>query len=70
MENLEKRVIALEEKFSHQDYLLNELNLIVSKQDLMITKLVEHIKNINTGGEGDAKSLNIDNLKDEIPPHY
>ena len=68
MNNLEKRINELEIKFSYQDDLLNELNLIVANQQVKIKEMSEVIQAIsaqtaNSGGQGS-------NPKNERPPHY
>ena len=68
MKNLEERVNDLEIKFSYQDELINELNLIVADQQKYIEAHKKVIKElVNT--EGEAKMGNT-SLKDERPPHY
>lgn len=69
MDQLDKRLIDLEIKFTHQEELLNELNQIVAKQQLYIEKLVEEVKLLR---ESHSKSeiQGTRSLKDDIPPHY
>lgn len=69
MEQLDKRLIDLEIKFTHQEELLNELNHIVAKQQLHIEKLT---KEIVTLAEMLSKSEvhSTRTLKDDVPPHY
>lgn len=65
MEELERRVIALEEKYSHQDRLVSELNSMVAKQEQVIEELVSYIQESK-----DRQSSENRNLKDDLPPHY
>ena len=65
---MEERLIELEVKFSHQDELLSELNILVSKQEVMIEGLALELKKYSE--QGATKGLTIDTLKDEVPPHY
>jgi uncharacterized coiled-coil protein SlyX len=65
MKELEERLIALEEKFSYQDELVNELNKIVSDQQSTISFLVKELK-----GLSEMANSGSSNLKDEKPPHY
>lgn len=69
MEELDKRLIDLEIKFTHQDELLQELNQIVAKQQIIIEKMAREIISLN---ELYTKSDIQGNrtLKDDIPPHY
>lgn len=69
MEDLDKRLIDLEIKFTHQDELLNELNQIVAKQQIIIERLTKEVIGLN---ELFTKSDIQGNrtLKDDIPPHY
>lgn len=69
MNELEKRLIDLEIKFTHQEEFLNELNLIVVKQQATIEKMAKEIlslRDIQEQGHVDANRT----LKDEVPPHY
>ena len=66
---LEKRVIALEEKFSYQDHLVDQLNKIVTSQQLVIDKLQKDVLELKlsqtSGGNQGPRTL-----KDDVPPHY
>ena len=66
MKELEKRLIALEEKFSYQDEIVNELNKIVADQQGTISFLVKEIKGLSEM----ANSGSSANSADEKPPHY
>ncbi len=66
---IEKRVIALEEKFSYQDHLVDQLNQIVTSQQLVIDKLQKDVLELKlsqtSGGNQGTRTL-----KDDVPPHY
>lgn len=66
MSDLEKRINDLESKFSFQEELVNELNLIVAEQQGEIKTLTETIKYLkdSAGQDGQNTSMN------ERPPHY
>lgn len=69
---IEERIDMLEIKFMEQDLLLNELNLIVTKQQAIIDSLIKIIKEKNennTPAVENSKSL-FEQLKDDKPPHY
>lgn len=70
--DIEKRLIALEERYSHQEHLIGQLNEVVTKQEFVIDELVEHLRTLVAGANEDSSSekLTLDNLKDYKPPHY
>lgn len=67
--NDEKRITDLEIRFSHQDHFLEQLNEVITKQQITIERLEKEIldlkRNLNTGAVDGTRSL-----KDDIPPHY
>ena len=69
---IEKRLIALEERYSYQENLINELNEVITKQEFVIDELIRHVNNLIAGAnaESSAEKLTLDNLKDYRPPHY
>lgn len=69
MDQLDKRLIDLEIKFTHQEELLDELNKIVAKQQLYIEKLVEEVKLLRDS-YSKSEIQGTRSLKDDIPPHY
>jgi SlyX protein len=69
MEN-EKRITELEIKFSYQEELLVELNLIVSNQSLIIDRLVKEMHSIKITISEQKEGSEEVNLSDEVPPHY
>lgn len=66
---IEKRVTALEEKYSYQDHLVDQLNRIVSGQQQIIDKLQKDVLelklSLNSGSNQGTRTL-----KDDVPPHY
>ncbi len=63
-----KSITELEIKFSHQDFLLDQLNKIVADQQLAIEKLQQEVKEIKLSQSDSASSQR--SLEDDIPPHY
>lgn len=65
---LEEKIRNLEEKFSHQDYLLDQLNKIISQQQKIIETLQSDIIELKLSqGENNSQSRT---LEDDVPPHY
>ena len=65
---IEERLTALEIKFSHQDFLVDELNKMVSDQQQLIDKLIKEIQNLKVSIDGNTQSTRT--LEDDVPPHY
>ena len=63
----EQRLIDLEIKFSHQDYLIEELRQTVHEQYLVINKLEKTLKAITDRLE--LADIDI-KTNHEKPPHY
>lgn len=65
----DERIINLEIKFAHQDDFLEQLNQVVTRQQMIIERLEKEIldlkKNVNTNGVEGSRSL-----ADDKPPHY
>ena len=65
---LKERIKNLEVKFSHQDFLLDQLNKMVSNQQLAIEKLQNEILELKlTQSESGSTPRS---LEDDVPPHY
>jgi SlyX protein len=65
---IEERVKDLEVKFSHQDYLVDQLNRIVTNQQIIIEKLQKDILELKLSqSENGSQTIS---LQDEVPPHY
>jgi len=65
MNEIEKKIIDLEIKFTHQDDLIDQLNKIVTKHEFTIDKLFKDINDLKlalSSGQGE--------LTNEKPPHY
>ena len=67
---LEERLVALEEKYTHQDHLVDQLNKIVAKQEVMIEGLAYEIEELKRNLQSATQGGHVTNLKDEVPPHY
>jgi SlyX protein len=65
---LEERIINLEIKFSHQEMLLEQLNLIVTEQQMVIEKMLSELKELKLAQPDQGAQQR--SLKDEVPPHY
>ncbi|MES2526458.1 MAG: SlyX family protein [Bdellovibrionota bacterium] len=67
---MEKRLIELEIRFSHQDDFLSQLNEVVTEQQTRIARLEKEIldlkKNMNSEAGVDSRRT----LLDDKPPHY
>lgn len=70
MSDLEDRIVALEEKFSHQDELVFELNKIVADQQNLIVELIKEVGSLGEMAKSSQGSMNMASLKDDVPPHY
>jgi SlyX protein len=64
----DKRIEDLEIKFSHQDFLLDQLNKIVANQQLAIEKLQQEIVELKLSQSDDVSKGRT--LEDDVPPHY
>ncbi len=68
MKELEERINNLEIKFSYQDELINELNLIVTDQQIQIEMMAKALQGLlDSQSQG---GVNNSSLKDDRPPHY
>lgn len=66
---LEGRVTDLEIKFSHQDELVNQLNKIITLQQLSIEKLQKDVMELKLSQNENASGAGR-TLADDVPPHY
>ena len=65
---LEEKIKNLEVQFSHQDFLLDQLNKIVANQQLAIEKLQKELLELKLSqSENSAQNRT---LADDVPPHY
>lgn len=64
------RIINLEIKFAHQDDFLEQLNQVVTRQQVMLERLEKEIldlkRNVNSGNGVEGSR----SLADDKPPHY
>jgi SlyX protein len=66
--NTEQRLTELEVKLSYTEDLLDELNLVIYRQQLQIDALTAQIATMRQQmPEAGAAQRN---LRDELPPHY
>lgn len=65
----ERRLTELEIKASYSDDLLEQLNMLVYRQQQQIDMLLQELQRLRLhmpeGGSGAPR-----NLRDELPPHY
>jgi len=68
---LEARVTALEERFTHLERLVDQLNLVLTEQQATLERLARHIDHLreaaasNGGAGGEAGTS-----EEPPPPHY
>ena len=71
-DDTDQRLMALEIKASYSDDLLEQLNLLVYRQQLQIDALAQQLQQMGDrlpeAGSGGAAAPR--NLRDELPPHY
>lgn len=65
----DERITNLEIKFTHQDDLVDQLNRIVSNQQMIIEQLQKDVLDLKLIFADKDVSGNR-SLKDDIPPHY
>ena len=67
--HLEQRLNDLEIKFSYAENLLDQLNLVIYRQQQQIDDLARELRRLRqqVPEGGGAAPLN---LRDELPPHY
>lgn len=64
-DDIEKRLIDLEVRYTHQEDLLMQLNEVVGKQGQIIDKLKAELKELKlNSSQSDRSMIN------EKPPHY
>jgi len=66
--DINKRIDDLEIKMTYQEELLNELNIIVAKQQDIIERLIKESQQGSTADS--AQGSLFEQLKSEKPPHY
>lgn len=66
----EERIIELETKLVFQDETINELNNVITDQQLQLDQLREEIRILNLRITSMAESVVNPNEKEPPPPHY
>lgn len=66
----EERLVEIETKLAHQEYLLNELNDVVAKQQETIMRLEERYGTLVDRVRSISEALPAGGPQDERPPHY
>lgn len=66
----EERLVEIETKLAHQEYLLSELNDVVAKQQEIIMQLEERYGTLVERLRSISEALPAEGAKDERPPHY
>ena len=64
-----QRLTELEIKASFTEDLLDQLNQIVTAQQLQIDRLTREVSRLNQQSPDSGVSA-VRNLRDELPPHY
>lgn len=67
---MEKRLIELEIRFSHQDDFLSQLNEVVTEQQTRIERLEKQILDLKNNTNSEAGVDSRRTLLDDKPPHY
>ncbi|MDM0039352.1 SlyX family protein [Variovorax sp. J22G21] len=68
-QDVEHRLNELEIKASYTEDLLDQLNLVIYRQQQQIDSLVQQVVQLRQQST-DAGSGSPRNLRDELPPHY
>lgn len=67
----DQRLTELEIKLSFTEDALDRLNEVVVRQQAQIDALVREVLALRSqAGAGDAGSVGLRSLRDELPPHY
>ena len=67
---MEKRLIELEIRFSHQDEFLSQLNEVVTEQQKRIERLEKQILDLKNSSHSEDGVDSRRTLLDDKPPHY
>ena len=67
---MEKRLIELEIRFSHQDEFLSQLNQVVMEQQMRIERLEKQILDLKNNANSEAGVDSRRTLLEDKPPHY
>ncbi len=66
----EQRLDNLEIKAAYAEDLLDELNRIVSRQQMQIDRLQRELNRLRQQYDSEGPGAGTRNLRDEIPPHW
>ncbi len=67
---MEKRLIELEIRFSHQDDFISQLNEVVTEQQLRIERLEKAMLDLKKDMHSETGVDSRRSLLDDKPPHY
>lgn len=67
---MEKRLIDLEIRFSHQDDFISQLNEVVTKQEERIARLEKALLDLKRDLNSEIGVDTRRTLQDDKPPHY
>ena len=65
----EQRLIELEIKASYTEDLLDQLNLVIARQQQQIDRLMRELRELRQQ-QPESASAPFRSLRDELPPHY
>ena len=68
-QDIDRRLDELEIKASYADDLLDQLDMLIYRQQQQIDSLVEQVAQLRQQG-AEAGAGGPRNLRDELPPHY
>ena len=66
----EKKIIELEEKITHLQNMLDDLNMVVFRQGKLVDKLNLETKELKTKLQDFNDSQSNQTVNDDKPPHY
>jgi len=64
----DQRLIDLETKLSFQEDAIDQLNVVVYRQQQQIDWLLQQVHRL--GQQSEPQGASVRNLRDELPPHY
>lgn len=67
--DIDKRLTDLEVKASFTEDLVDQLNLVIVRQQQQIALLTRELAQLRTQAQ-DASAGTVRSLRDELPPHY
>lgn len=65
----DKRIVDLEMKVTHMEDLMDQLNQIVTSQQMIIERLTKDVTDLKLASMGSANQGDRI-LSNEVPPHY